>query len=680
MEGPSSRGLFFASLCDTMKPSGRLPHKPFTPPYTAFGLLALALVFLAYYPAISAYLAFDDLANLRSLLDSADSMSGLWEAVRNNQSGPTGRPVTMATYAVQIALFGTDIWHLKLVNILIHAFTGATLFALSQVLLTRKADALIAPAKSPAFLIGGTVALIWLLHPFNLTAVAYTIQRMTSLSALFTALALLVYIRTRLGPVNVATYAKGGATVVTLGLLGIFSKENAVLLPLFALAAEATVLRDAPGPSLGRLMPRTGRIVTVAGCIAAAAVIYLIVQQRSGAFDNQPFTLTERLLTEGRAVAWYIKQLLLPNIAEMSIHHDDWTISTGLFSPASTAFSLALLMAVLVTGIVLLKRAPVIAFGLLFYFAGHALESTIIPLELVFEHRNYLPSFGLLLATGTALHGALTYLPKGQTAFLAAACIAVSVMGVLTHTRAERWSDAPESRLAHLLHQEDSMRAQIEAAEAYAMMARNAATRKRREHYLNIADERFRAAAALSADSAEPLFGLLMFRLSHDMPVDTSRLIGKIETSLRTGKVSTTSLNGVHALTRCTTSGPCGSLAPELSRLYEAALVNPAITDKYKVLVLRDKATFQSKVLGNPVRAMTTLSRAIELKPRDVTLRIEMAYYAAVAGDRSKALHHLERAEAQNILGSKTATIRKLRRAIINGNVNSAQTDRQPIN
>ena len=44
-----------------------------------------------------------------------------------------------------------------------------------------------------------------------------------------------------------------------------------------------------------------------------------------------------------------------------------------------------------------------VAFGIAFFLGGHLLESTVLPLELYYEHRNYLPSFGDLPGIGGRL-------------------------------------------------------------------------------------------------------------------------------------------------------------------------------------------------------------------------------------------------------------------------------------
>lgn len=636
------------------------------------GAAALLAVLLAYYPAVSSYLAFDDSANLQPLLQSSGSIGSLWEAVRNNQSGPTGRPVSMISFAAQIALLGSAVWHLKVINVLVHLLTGLALFALTRTMLLRGEPEADRSVASGTFLVTAAVALIWLLHPFNLTAVGYVIQRMTSLSALFTVLALLVYVRTRQGSFSLSAYARGAAYVVTFGLLGLFSKENAALLPVFALVAELTVLRDVPGPSLDDLSTRSRRIAGGVVVLAVALLTVLFLQQRTGGFEYRPFTLMERLLTEARVVTWYAGQVLWPNLASMSVFQDGWKLSTGLFTPVTTVLSLLSLGGVLLLGIVLRRRQPVIAFGLLFFLAGHLLESTVLPLELVFEHRNYLPSFGIILAACAGGFELARRMPRGVIAYAVLVLGCATALAGLTHVRAERWADDPSARLEHFAQQSRSMRAQIEAAQTYASLAARAEG-ERRQSYMRRARERFKAAEALNPAAPEPKFGLLMFGLTADAAVDTERLVDEIVHALQRDTVSATSLNGVHTLLRCIAAGPCRELAGDMDRILEAALANQSMKRHFRVLLLRDKATFFAKVEERPALARQTLEKALKISPDDANLHIEMAYYEALAGDRAEALSHLREAESLSQFGSKTDTIRRMRRAIVEGSVNPAR-------
>lgn len=82
----------------------------------------------------------------------------------------------------------------------------------------------------------------------------------------------------------------------------------------------------------------------------------------------------------------------------MGLYTDDFSISSSLFDPISTLWSLLALIALSAGAIALRKRAPTVFAGWLFFLVAHAVESSILPLEMYYEHRNYLPSFGLLLA------------------------------------------------------------------------------------------------------------------------------------------------------------------------------------------------------------------------------------------------------------------------------------------
>jgi hypothetical protein len=106
----------------------------------------------------------------------------------------------------------------------------------------------------------------------------------------------------------------------------------------------------------------------------------------------------ERLLTQPRALLDYIGLLLLPRSPLLGLFTDDFTASNGLLSPASTLWSILALVAASAFAIAVRKRAPTIFAGWFFFLVAHAVESTFLPLELYFEHRNYLPAFGLWLA------------------------------------------------------------------------------------------------------------------------------------------------------------------------------------------------------------------------------------------------------------------------------------------
>ncbi|GAA6152318.1 hypothetical protein NBRC116587_17370 [Pseudoteredinibacter isoporae] len=116
------------------------------------------------------------------------------------------------------------------------------------------------------------------------------------------------------------------------------------------------------------------------------------------------FTVYERLMSQAVIVWEYARQIMLPRVSELGLYHENHPVSRNLLEPA-TAFSVAALLVVLAVFATFIKmRARIGVFVIAWYFGGHLLEGTSLPLELYFEHRNYLPSFALWFAFGVGLY------------------------------------------------------------------------------------------------------------------------------------------------------------------------------------------------------------------------------------------------------------------------------------
>lgn len=103
-------------------------------------------------------------------------------------------------------------------------------------------------------------------------------------------------------------------------------------------------------------------------------------------------SLTERPLTEGRVVIFYLYLIVCPHLESFGIYHDDIAISTSLTTPPTTIFALLTLGALVVAAWRMRESRPIVSFGIAWFLVGHLLESTILPLEIAHEHRNYLPT------------------------------------------------------------------------------------------------------------------------------------------------------------------------------------------------------------------------------------------------------------------------------------------------
>lgn len=398
-------------------------------------LLLLLLCGLLYRNGLNGPFLLDDGPQLVPLF-KAHLSDGGWIGYLFSRSGPLGRPVAMATFLFNAATSVDDTTRWKLTNVMIHLACGLAVFVLaSNLLATRKGT-----IGEPQWLKGAFIAGVWLLHPLQVSTVLYTVQRMTELAALFSFMALGAYLAGR----RRQLVGRRGWPWIVLGAgvffpLAVLSKETALLTPAFALLIEWLLL-DFRIPSRGTGRNRLLLWLLLLPIIAGAAY-FLVHFQRfviSG-YAGRPFTLGERLLTEGRVIMLYLFELLVPIQANMGFVHDDIVVSHGWLQPPTTLVSALVILGLLLFAWSSRRKRPMLAFGIFFFFIGHLLESTVFPLELMFEHRNYLPSFGVFMALVNLAEQTTLRRP-------ARAVLAVAVIGLLsgvTWLRVQTWSSEP---------------------------------------------------------------------------------------------------------------------------------------------------------------------------------------------------------------------------------------------
>jgi tetratricopeptide (TPR) repeat protein len=385
------------------------------------------------YPALSGPLLFDDHSTLGPLLESSANLGTTLDAHLINHSGPTGRPVAMATFIANDWLNGPNLWAWKLTNLLIHLACGGLLF-----LLTRELARAVKMDGRSSGLLGAAIASLWLLHPLHVSTVFYTVQRMTILAALFVILGMLFYLAARRRHLaGVRGVAWRLIAAAGCGALATLAKESGALLLLYVLVIE-TVLATSDGrsPREIRWQRNVGwglALLFVAGASLTLPRLLVI----DAGYATRPFTLAERLWTEARVVAEYVGLTLAPRLDAMSFFHDDIVLSEGPLTPPSTLAATALLGGLLASTLALRHRAPLYAIGIGLFFAGHLVESTVIPLHLMYEHRQYFPSFGLLLAV-VAL---FAWLPLRPALRAAVAFAFAGLCALLLAQRATDWSN-----------------------------------------------------------------------------------------------------------------------------------------------------------------------------------------------------------------------------------------------
>jgi len=347
------------------------------------------LIGSAYATGLNSRFLLDDFSNL-VLLEDVNQRGYLYYILTNN-SGPSGRPVSLLSFAFQHAYWPNNPQAFKLVNVIIHLLNGVLIYA-SCLLLSGFTGIEKARAKTFALM----VAAIWLVHPIHVNTVLYVVQRMTLLASFFTLAGVYTYLRLW-HPGNTEVTVKrmiGGGVVFSCFLvLAVFSKENGILLPVFVLCIEFTLFADVKRPNQWKIWSGLCLFLPVLAVIVYLAIGLDDVMEK---YSIRSFTMSERLMTEARILVIYLKHILLPHPSAFSLFHDNFPVSHGLLSPLVTLYSIAFLMLALIMSIACRKSLPVISFTILWFLGAHLLESTYLNLELYFEHRNYLASIGIL--------------------------------------------------------------------------------------------------------------------------------------------------------------------------------------------------------------------------------------------------------------------------------------------
>ncbi len=360
-----------------------------------YGLgFVLLILFSAwwYYPGTNGDFILDDVPNLEGLAEIQPEH--FWHDARqfivDGNAGMAGRSVSLLSFALQ-----ADAWPnpsaFKRVNLILH-LVNALLIAYLLLLWGRIQGLPQAKVQVPILIITA----IWLLSPIQASTVLYVIQRMTQLTVLFTLLGLIFYSHGRYlcmqGRLRWG-YVSATIGIAVMGILAILSKENGALLVVYAAVLELTLWQSLAVPPYWRWWRRIFIYSPVVILLAYFAFVYSYQ-----GYADQAFTMQERLYTQGRILWDYLYKLWLPLTQNFGLFHDGFSLSQSLFNPVSTAVALLAWLVLIALAWWQRRAYPLLAFALLWYLGGHSLESSVVPLQLYFEHRNYLPLLGPVAA------------------------------------------------------------------------------------------------------------------------------------------------------------------------------------------------------------------------------------------------------------------------------------------
>lgn len=578
--------------------------------------LLLALVILAtvglYYIGLSGPFVFDDFANAPFYQLADLTPSSLYQAITANPSGLFHRPISNLSLAFNDYLFGPGPFSFKVINLLIHLGCGLLILGLTQ----RLFNILWPTQYRQNTQIAIIVMAFWLLHPIQVSTVLYTVQRMAQLSALFTLLAVILYVEWRqtLLTENPRNRWKLVAGILITLVAAVLSKENGALIPLFLLVLEGSLFHFRHRPD-ARPQFWAGFFLMVGIPILVGALLtYIFWEFLTSGYHLREFTLYERLLTEIKAIWHYLGLITVPRLSEMGLYYDDFSIVTS-FNFETIARSLGIIGLFVLAGATL-TRLPLLCMGILWFFAAHALESTFLPLEPAFEHRNYIALLGPAIIFGCAISALYRY--ALQTTFSRTAIpLAVLVLFALqTHARTLAWSTEDRFHLTQYANHPESSRAQTEMV---GLMLNKGRMQAALQHTQKLEQ----------LDPGSPLPAMLGLMIACELGRMPEYLNENATIILARAKRSSDILYYLEALIRLTRDGKCDAVTPSnLITLIDAIDGNSSIVklpaERYKLFMM--KALLHAR-LGERKAAEEAYGLAAQSQPDSAYPLLYLANY-----------------------------------------------------
>ncbi|MHA3052319.1 tetratricopeptide repeat protein [Acinetobacter sp. ANC 4640] len=415
-------------------------------------LLVLCLSFSIYLIGLKGNFLFDDYPNLQDL--GAYGVIDSWDKVRafvfNGFAGPTGRPISLASFLIDANIWPADPFSFKYTNLMIHLLNGILLYwAIILLLQYYKYE------DHKVYWIALVSTSIWILHPYFVSTTLYIVQRMAQLTLLFSLVGIIGYLKGCLIIHNQPRKAYALMTIfLVLGtLLATFSKENGALLPLLVLVIEFCnpIKNNKP-------MWQWRAIFLWLPSLAIVMLLAKYITLADNPWPNRNFNMVERLYSEARIVTEYLYNLFIPQIELKGLYQDGFLVSRSITQPISTLYSIFFLSTLLSSAFYLRKKYPLYALAVLFFFSAHLMESTVVGLELYFEHRNYMAAIFLFLPVVSGL-----YLLRSKIDIKLVNLIVILIFLILsffTYERAKLWGNTEELQLYWAKISPNSPRAQ----------------------------------------------------------------------------------------------------------------------------------------------------------------------------------------------------------------------------
>jgi len=554
------------------------------------------------------------------------------------------RRIVYLTFALNYRWGGYDVVGYHLVNVIIHVLSGVTVYLLALILLglmvTKNAPKKKLPAGLPVPVLALFSALVFTVHPLQTQAVTYTVQRLTSMAALFYILSVFLYLKGRL-----SMSLKNGSRLrpwlffilaFIAGCLAVLSKRSATSLPGVILFAEYLCFEAPWAVWRKRLLWCTAVAVLWILIIGISAGFLKQVNKRGSigaallrlSRSDRNISRWVYLCTQFNVVSHYVRLLFLP--VNQNLDHR-YPLKSG-FTDDLTPLAFLFLLGILSLGVWSRKRHPLVTFSILWFFITLSVESSIFPIhDPMFEHRLYLPMVGFALLIPFIISRLLA---SRRNAALVIIVLVTVALGTATYLRNRVWAD-------HYTLWSDVIRKSPHNHRAFNALGRILAVKDDYEG----AVEKYRRSIELKATYAEPHhnLGVAFWKLD--------RLDEALASLERAVELDSDYAEAYMNLARVTIDQERYGKALEYSE--QAIRLDPDYAKAHFV-----KGAILGK-MGKTAAALVCLEKSIELEPDNVQTLLAMGSALVLDGRADEAVesYHLvleiepENTEAHRKLG-----------------------------
>ena len=392
-----------------------------------FTFISLFIILIAVYSnSFQGDWHFDDYGNVlqnKHIQIKSFSWDEIWECIHGIDQNRIIRPLSYLSLALNYYFNGLDVFGYHVVNFIIHYLSSLFLFLF--IYNTLQLPLIRNRYENIAYPVALLATFLWAIHPVFVTSVTYIVQRMASMSGMFYILSMYLYLKAR-------TTEKTKFPVVffvgcTLtGFAAILSKENAVMLPVSIILFDLFLIQGATKDNIikfGKILILPLLLITVLGLIYTGGFSNIL-----DGYSGRDFSLTQRLLTEPRVILFYLSLLFYPLGSRLTLLYDI-EVSRSFFQPWTTLPAILMILIIIFFAFFMARKRPLLSFCIFFFFINHLIEGSFIPLELIYEHRNYIPAMLLFIPVADFIIFTLDHFSYKKT--IQFACI-IGVIVILT--------------------------------------------------------------------------------------------------------------------------------------------------------------------------------------------------------------------------------------------------------